>query len=198
MERLGVFGGSFNPVHWGHLHIALLAREAARLDRVLFVPAASPPHKEASALAPAPDRTAMLAAALDEEPGTAISDLELRPDGPRYTIETLTRLRDEHPGAQLPFILGLDSLRDLPTWREPKRILREFGLIVVDRPGLDPAALPPDFLTGIRWVGGNPFAISSTAIRERVSRGLSIRHLVPPAVAAVIEERGLYRAGSGA
>jgi len=194
MSRLGVFGGSFNPIHRGHLHAAILAREAEGLDEVIFVPAAVPPHKEASDLAPPGDRMAMIRAALAEEPGASVSGVELEPGGPRYTIDTLLRLRERHPGSELRFILGLDSLIDLPGWREPERILSEFGVIAVDRPGLDPAGVDPVWRNRVRVVGGNPFAISSTGIRERVAAGRSIRHLVVAGVERHIREQGLYRA----
>jgi nicotinate-nucleotide adenylyltransferase len=194
MSRLGVFGGSFNPIHRGHLYAATLAREAEALDGVVFVPAANPPHKTASDLAPAADRLAMIRAALTDEPGFSVSTVELDPGGPRYTIETLLRLCEEHPGHDLVFILGLDSLVDLPGWREPDRILDTFGVIAVDRPGLDTGAVDPTWRKRVRVVGGNPFAISSTGIRRRVAAGRSIRHLVVAGVEAHIREQGLYRA----
>jgi nicotinate-nucleotide adenylyltransferase len=198
VTRLGVFGGSFNPVHWGHLHVALLARERVGIDRVLFVPAARPPHKDADDLAPAADRVAMLRGALRDEADCEISEVELLPGGPRYTVETLSRIRDLHPGAAIAFVMGLDSLRDLPGWRDPERILAEFGVVVVDRPGCDPRGVDPGFRGRVTWVDGNPFAISSSAIRGRVAAGLPIHHLVPPSVARHVAERGLYRkAGAG-
>ena len=189
MTRIGVFGGSFNPVHWGHLHLALLAREAAGLDRVLFVPAATPPHKEPGALAPAEHRWAMLERALATEPQTELCNLELTSGGPRYTIDTLDRLSKEHPDTTLHFILGADSLAELTTWKDPERLVNTYHIIAVNRPGEAIAAKD----TRVLEVTGNPFAISSSAIRRRVASGLSIRHLVPPPVAAYIEERDLYR-----
>ena len=196
MASLGVIGGSFDPVHRGHLFIALLAREAAGLDEVLFVPARRPPHKPDRAMAPPNDRLAMLKLALRDEPASRLSSIELEPDGPRYTVDTLSRLRETHPGTDLSFILGFDSLRELVHWREPDRILDEFRVIAVDRPGVDPSVIPDRVRRRCLLVEGNPFAVSSTVVRARVARGLSIRHLVPDAVAAYIERRGLYRAGS--
>ncbi len=196
MPSVGVFGGSFNPVHRGHLYIAQLAREAASLDEVLFVPAARPPHKDGEELAGAAHRLAMLREALADEPGTAISEIELEEDGPRYSLDTLTLLSERHPGAQLSFIMGLDSLHDFPRWHEPERILAKWNVIAVDRPGVDPAGLDPAMTARCRVVTGNPFAISSTAVRERAGRGLSLRHLVPEPVEAYIAAHGLYRRGS--
>ncbi len=192
MTRIGVFGGSFNPVHWGHLHVALLAREAAGLDAVLFVPAHTPPHKETSDLAPAADRWAMLDRALETEPHTELCNLELTPGGPRYTVDTLDRLEADKPDWELSFILGMDSLAELPTWKDPERLVNTYRIIAVNRPG--GITQPP-----VKWgnrvleVTGNPFAISSSVIRRRVASGRAIRHLVPASVAAYIAEHDLYR-----
>ena len=191
--RRGVFGGSFNPLHRGHLYAALLALETESLDQVLFVPASCPPHKSSEALAPARDRLAMLEAGMAGEPRFAISSIELEPDGPRFTIETLEALAGIYPQESLSFIMGMDSLVELPTWREPERILKEFQVIAVDRPGLDPDLRDLKLGGRPRLVTGNPFAISGTTIRERVARGLSIRHLVPEPVEQYIIGRGLYR-----
>lgn len=195
MARIGVFGGSFNPVHRGHLFVAMLAAEAAELERVLFVPAADPPHKEGMELAPAPHRVAMLGAALASEPGTGISDVELRPAGPRFTVDTLQVLAAERPGDELVFILGMDSLLELPGWRSPERILERHRIVAVNRPGLDAGAVPPPLASRCLLVEGNPFAISATGVRRRVAAGLPLRHLVPRAVEDYIREHGLYTAG---
>lgn len=197
MRRLGVLGGSFNPVHWGHLHIGLLAAEAAGLDEILFVPAARPPHKTDGALAPAEDRLAMLRLALPGETGARVSTIELAEAGPRYTVDTLCALKAEHPDAQLAFIVGFDSLLEMPAWREPERILAEHRVIAVDRPGVDRSSLDPDLACRVMLVEGNPFAISASQIRRRVAGGLSIRHLVPGPVEEYIRARGLYRAAAG-
>lgn len=192
MRRLGVYGGSFNPVHLGHLHVALLAREAAGLDEVLFVPAADPPHKPQGELAPADQRTAMLRAALATEPGSSISRVELDDASLRYTVDTLAALARQHPAAELTFIMGLDSLRDLPTWRHPEELVSRYRVVAVDRPGLTAPEVPPALARGVKLVTGNPLAISSTGIRRRLATGLSVRHLVPPAVNAYLAEHRLY------
>jgi nicotinate-nucleotide adenylyltransferase len=192
VTRIGVFGGSFNPVHWGHLHVALLAREAEGLDRVLFVPAYTPPHKDANDLAPAPHRWSMLESALKAEPHTELCSLELTPGGPRYTVDTLDRLQAEHPEWEVSFILGMDSLAELSTWKDPERLVNAYRIIAVNRPG-GITDVPAHWGQRVRAVSGNPFAISSSAIRRRVASGHSIRHLVPATVAAYIAEQGLYR-----
>lgn len=193
MARIGVLGGSFNPVHRGHLHIALLAAESASLDAVLFLPASCPPHKTASSLAPEADRLAMLERALETEPAAAVSRIELEPRGPRYTVDTLDALQTRRPGDALRFIMGWDSLRDLPSWRDPQGILDRHGIIAVDRPGTPAADPDSDLARRCRLIRGNPLAISSTQIRDRAGRGLSLRHLVPERVAEYIESRSLYR-----
>ena len=196
MRRCGVLGGSFNPVHRGHLFAARLALEEEDLEEVLLVPAARPPHKPVDELAPALDRLTMIRAALQDEPDMSLSEIELRVDGPRYTIETLSLLRKESPDSRFVFILGMDSLRDLPGWKDPQRILSEHGVIAIDRPGLSPIDLDPRWIDKVKTVIGNPFAISSTDIRKRVAAGKSIRHLVSREVEAYILERGLYRSGN--
>lgn len=193
MGRVGVLGGSFNPVHRGHLHVARLAREAETLDTVLFVPADHPPHKGASTLVAVSHRVAMLQTALEDEPDFALCDIELQRGGPRYTVETLAALARSYPGRGLTFIMGADSLADLPGWRDPERILTEHAVIAVDRPGFDPKGLDPGLVRRVRMVTGNPLAISSTGVRERAAAGLSIRDLVPRGVDAYILEHGLYR-----
>lgn len=195
MAHLGVFGGSFNPVHWGHLHVVLLAREAAGFDEVVYVPAASPPHKPVWELAPSRDRWEMLSRALRNETGSSLSDVELLPGGPRYTVDTLDLLKERHPGWKISFVLGTDSLAEFDSWREPERLVNEYGLVAVNRPGLVAATVDARWRGRVTLVEGNPFAISSSAIRARVAKGLAIRHLVPALVEATIVERGLYRPG---
>jgi nicotinate-nucleotide adenylyltransferase len=135
----------------------------------------------------------MLRLALESEPDSVLSEVELEPSGPRYTVETLGVLQKAYPGESLTFIMGLDSLLDLPEWREPERIVSRHEVIVIDRPGFAPQDMDPRWMARIRMVTGNPLAISSSGIRNRVASGLSIRHLVPPRVDAYIAERGLYR-----
>jgi len=197
MRRVGILGGSFNPVHYGHLHMALLAREEADFDTVIFVPARRPPHKQGGELAPAAARLAMLRAALREEERTEVSVLELEANGPRYTIETLTRLRQDRPGEELLFLMGLDSLLELPGWREPDRLVEEFGVVVIDRPGCPRPPAGDPWAARCRFVEGNPFAISSSLVRRRIGEGLPIRHLVPPAVEEYIKSHDLYRPPAG-
>jgi nicotinate-nucleotide adenylyltransferase len=140
----------------------------------------------------------MLETALADEPGCEVSAIEMEPGGPRFTVDTLGRLSGERPGSALLFVMGMDSLHELAGWREPVRILQEFGVVAVDRPGAEPPRLDPGWESHCLLVRGNPFAISSTQVRRRVAAGLSIRHLVPDRVADYIRDQGLYRLPDGA
>jgi nicotinate-nucleotide adenylyltransferase len=206
--RTALFGGTFNPVHDGHLAIAEAARVGLRLDRVLFVPCALPPHKEAASLAPGHDRLAMLRLAVRGRPGLGVSAVELRRPGPSYTIETVQALRAAarrrgRPAGPLYLLVGADMLADLPRWREAKRLVRLVRVAAAGRPGWSLGsirrALARDF--GAAFVRGLDrrrfdaprIAVSSTAIRRRARAGRSLRGLVPDAVAGYIRRRGLYR-----
>jgi len=198
--RVALFGGSFNPVHVGHLALAEEAREACRLDRVVFMPAARPPHKPEAGLAPGRDRMALVQRAIAGNPAFEASDLELLRPGPSYTVETLAALKAALPRhGKLFLILGQDSVLDLPGWREPARILSLAGLIVATRPGF-PTAIP----RAVRRLlprGSPPLRapvrvdVSGTAIRSRLEAGRSVRYLVPDAVLREIRRRGLYGTG---
>ena len=192
--RIGVFGGTFDPPHLGHLLLAESARDRLKLDRVLFVPARVPPHKLSRRVTPPATRLGLLRAAL-RGTGFAISTLELGRPGPSYTVDTLERLGRRHPGARLWLLVGADSLADLPTWREPERILSLATLAVAARPEASDRT-PPSmarFARRIVHLGNPPVAIASTDLRARVARGRSIRFLVPAAVEKRVDALGLYR-----
>ena len=187
--RLGLFGGSFNPVHLGHLITALRAAETARLDRIRFIPAAVSPLKPAAGLAPARDRWALLRAALRENPSFEADDRELRRGGVSYTVDTLREIRGETRDG-LFWILGADAARLLPRWKALDEILRLATLVVVTRPGDSiPAKLPKKHIV----VKAPLLGISSSEIRDRLRKGRSIRYLVPEAVERMIRRKGLYR-----
>jgi nicotinate-nucleotide adenylyltransferase len=187
--RLGVMGGTFDPIHLGHLRAAETAREALLLDQVAFVPAHVPPHR--SAASPVLDRFAMVCLATAGHPAFQASDLELRRDGPSYTADTLRALRAARPEDALVLIVGSDTYPEMATWREPEAIFAACEVAVVARPG-DAAADGPT-RTGVRRVAGPGLPISSSEVRRRVSAGHSIRYLVPEPVADYIAKRGLYR-----
>ncbi len=190
--RIGLLGGTFNPVHRAHLALARAAMKRFRLDRVLFIPCARPPHKRVRRLAPARHRVAMLRAAIRGRPGFGISDVEIKRGGVSYSIDTLRALRRRHPGAEFCFLIGADMARELPAWKDIHALGGLCRFAVSARPGV---AMPRRWPAGVRVA---PFrartgAVSSSDIRERISRGLSIRGLVPPAVEKYIRSRKLYR-----
>ncbi len=198
--RLGILGGTFDPIHLGHLLLAEQAREELALDRVLLIPASRPPHKPGAPITPYSDRFAMLSLALEGTTGLIASELEREDLRPSYTVDTLRRLATLEPEAELWLLLGADSLRDLPAWREPEEIMRLARLAVYARPSeeepnlapADPAlADPPPQATEL---SGPRLRLASTEIRARVAAGRSIRFLVPPAVERYIHEHGLYLA----
>jgi nicotinate-nucleotide adenylyltransferase len=185
-KKVGVFGGTFDPVHVGHLAIALAALESADLDRVTFVPARRSPLKDRAPLAAAEDRLAMLQAATKDEPRFTVSPVELERDGPSYTVDTLEALQGE---GDLYLILGSDALADIARWRSPDRIRALATILVARRPG----APEPETSSGARAFDAPRLDLSSRELRARASRGLSLRYLVPDDVWRHIEREGLYR-----
>lgn len=188
MRRIGVFGGTFDPPHLGHVALAEWAREQLDLDRVLFVPAGDPPHKRGRPLSPAASRVAMTRLAVKGHPGFGVETLEVRRRGPSFTIDTLRALHARHPGARLFLILGEDSLAEFATWREPAAIRKLATLVVARRPGSRASRG-----RGVTWLDNPLFDLSSSGIRARARSGRSIRALVPAAVARYLERRHLYR-----
>lgn len=195
---LGVFGGSFNPPHVGHLAVAQAAIEAADLDRLLWMPAATPPHKRADAsLALAADRLAMTHLAVAGNRRFEVSDLEVARGGVSFTIDTLRRLRALHPGRQLALVVGGDSLAGFPTWREAEAIVALARLVVYARPGT-PLSVSDALAPHVTVVDAPALDVSSSAIRAMLAAGRSARYLVPDAVLAYAARRGLYAATAGA
>jgi nicotinate-nucleotide adenylyltransferase len=200
--RIGVLGGTFDPVHNGHLAIARALREALGLDRVIWVPAGRPPHKTGQIVSSDRDRLAMLELAMAGSTADEISTIDLERAGPSYTADTLELLAETVAPAQLVFLMGEDSLRDFPAWHAPERIARAAELAVAARPGIDTdlatitRAVPA--ATGrIHPIPTEEIAISSSDIRRRVREGTSIQGLVPPVVQRYIHEHRLYEAPKG-
>lgn len=199
--RIGVFGGTFDPVHLGHLILAEQCREQGRLDQVLFVPAARPPHKQEQALTPFAQRVEMLQLAVAGQPAFHVEEMEKDRPGPSYTVETLHELRQRHPDAELWLVLGADTLQDLPSWVQPARIVAQTGFLVAGRPGariataaeLERTIQLPAGTLRLQVVDMPLVEISGHDVRRRGSSGRSIRYLVPRAVEAVIQEKRLYR-----
>ncbi len=196
--RLGLYGGTFDPIHLGHLILAETCREACRLDQVWFVVAGAPPHK-LGGRTDVGHRLEMARLAVAGHPAFLASDLETRRPGPHYSVETLEAVRRERPDDDLFFLIGGDSLVDLPQWREPGRIMELAGLVVANRPGFEPRPpAPPAGARPIREVEIPPIGIASQDIRRRRAEGRSIRYQVPRAVEAYIDAHKLYPAGSAA
>lgn len=199
--RLGVFGGTFDPVHYGHLLMAELALEQCRLDQLWFVPAAVPPHKQATPISDAQPRIEMLELAIGGHPRMAVSRVEIERGGVSFTVDTLAALHAEQPDRELFLVVGADSVVDLPNWRDPGRIAELATLAVCGRAGfhIDEAALAAISAAGagerVRCLEVEMplIELSSREIRRRVAAGLSIRFQTPRAVEKYIETQGLYR-----
>jgi nicotinate-nucleotide adenylyltransferase len=195
--RIGILGGTFDPIHNGHLHIANALRRALDLDRVLWVPAGRPPHKAGQIVSSDRDRLAMLELGLAGSPHDEISKVDIDRSGPSYTADTLECLAERFTPTRLFFLMGEDSLRDLPSWHDPERILRIAELAVAGRPGveadLESVALQvPGVRNRVHVVPMEEIAISSSEIRRRVREHKSIHGLVPAPVEAYIQHHGLY------
>jgi len=198
--NIGVLGGTFDPVHLGHLIIAEEVAVQLKLEKVLFVPSGHPWLKEERVITPAEHRVGMLQLALALNPRFEISLVDVERDGPSYTVDTLADLRREYgESALFFFILGWDSLKDLPLWKEPDRIMGQCRLVAVGRPGSAKPKLSalekalPGISQRVILLQKPLIGISSSEIRQRVAQGLSIKYLVPEAVDGYIKEKGLYR-----
>jgi len=202
-ESLGVLGGTFDPIHLAHLALAQEAAESLGLERVLFVPAGSPPHKPGVAITPGADRLAMVQLAIAGNDRFVASRLELDRDGPSYTVETLEALaatrRTEGVTGELTLILSADAFLGLLTWRNPRRVLELARLAVAPRDGYPEAGAGflatnlPDLADRAVFLDGPRIRLSASVLRERAASGRSLRYLVPDAVAAYIGDHGLYR-----
>ena len=199
-RRLGIFGGTFNPIHLGHLLTAQDALEQLKLERVIFIPSARPPHKAVDKLAGARDRLRMIKLAIRGSERFEVDDIEIKRGGRSYSVDTLTELDRRDPRADFYFIIGADSLRELHLWREVQRLVTLCTFVTVPRPGFDPKpVIDPRLDAGTRRrlrqhvLRGHACAIASRDIRGRVASGRPIRYLVPDAVHEYIRRRRLYR-----
>lgn len=211
--KIGILGGTFNPIHLAHLRIAEGVRDQFDLDEVIFVPAAEPPHKPLAGDLPFVHRCEMVKQAIAGNPAFSVSDIEAKRGGKSYSIDTLRAFRQERPEDEFFFIIGSDSFLDFGSWRAYRSFFEYCNIVVVERPGavitaLDlvlPVAIAHEFCYydaekrlahrsgySVYYLEGLPFAISSSAIREQARRGRSIRYLVPDAVEHYIKEQRLY------
>jgi nicotinate-nucleotide adenylyltransferase len=189
--RVGIFGGTFNPPHVGHLVVAERAREALNLDEVLWIPNRTPPHKAEHDMDPV-HRLRMVEIAISGNPAFGVSEIELDRSGKSYTIDTLKRLRDDLE-AELILIVGMDSLASFPSWRNPEDIMGIASLATYPRASYAFDSVDPRVRARVTVVDAPVLDISSTDIRLRLSRGESVRYLVPPAVLDYILTNKLYR-----
>ncbi len=194
MQRLGILGGTFNPITIAHLLIAEQVSELRRLDKVLFVPARVPPHKDSPDIAPPADRYHMTVLATESNPQFEVSGIELDRPGKSFTKDTLRELLKMYPDTDLFYIIGSDAAAELSTWREPELVLELATFLVVPRPGYDLSQLEDRYKKSVEIVPVVGLDISSSEIRERVREGRSIKYLVPEKVEQYIREKGLYTA----
>jgi nicotinate-nucleotide adenylyltransferase len=202
VARIGILGGTFNPPHIGHLVMAQEAREQLGLDRVVLMPVALPPHKEADGDPGAGVRLELARLAAAGEEGVEVSAAEIDRGGASFTVDTLRELHERYPEQELTFIVGADMAHSLPAWREPERILELARLAVAERDGIardDIAARLGPLHDGSRvtFFDMPRIDVSSSDIRRRIAEGRSVRHLVPDAVAQAIADRDLYRTTVG-
>ena len=190
MQHIGLFGGSFDPVHLGHLLVAQAAREELDLARLIFIPAAQSPFKPDSQPTPAPERLRLLRLALAGKSWCATDDQEIKRGGVSYTIDTARDYAARFPEARLFYLIGADHLPQLPTWRAAEELARLVEFVVIPRPGQAEQPFPAPFRG--RALAGFPLGVSSSQIRGRVKAGLPIDHLVPDRVAEAIRNNRLY------
>jgi len=198
-NRIGILGGTFNPVHIGHLILAQTAFESFELSEVVFIPCSTPPHKGSSRLAPAEHRVAMLKYAIEGDPRFSLSDIEIKRGGVSYSIETIEALRKEYPDSDFFFIIGSDTLLELHLWKNIYQLLEICTFVTVTRPG---SVLPKPESIKLKepWpekliqdtVTRHLVDVSSSNIRHRLAEGMSIRYLVPGEVEMYITEHNLY------
>jgi nicotinate-nucleotide adenylyltransferase len=199
--RIGILGGTFDPIHVGHLAAAHVAMECARLDRVLFIPSATPPHR-GPAEADATQRLEMSRLAVANEKRFEVSDVEVRRGGKSFTSDTVRELKRTHPEDELFLILGWDAARQFSTWHEPDRIRAEASVVVIGRPGMheptaaDLRAAGLDSDRTVVCLGGTP-DISGSELRESLAKGESVGDCLPPSVERYIAEHRLYGGGVG-
>ncbi|MDD4870512.1 MAG: nicotinate-nucleotide adenylyltransferase [Kiritimatiellae bacterium] len=200
-NRIGILGGTFNPIHTGHLILAQSALETFDLDRIFFIPSAKPPHKKPSVLADAEHRMAMLDTAIEDDMRFEMSDIEIKRGGPSYSIDTVRELKKIYPSVEFHFIIGADSLLELHLWKDINDLLNLCTFVTFGRPGVNIAQIQKkDLFLDPPWpeklleniVTNRLIDISSSDIRHRIAECMSIRYLVPRAVEMYIAEHNLY------
>jgi len=192
-EKIGILGGTFDPVHFGHLLLAQDAMEALGLDRVTFVPASVPPHKMEKETTSASDRYEMVRLAVEDNPLFTLSDVEFKRSGPSFSVDTITRLKEEIGDGDLYFLIGADNLDEIWTWKDPEKLFQICRVVVIGRPGLELESKQNDLPGPVTTLDILRINLSSSEIRSRIKKGRSIRYLVPQNVERYIYEKRLYR-----
>lgn len=192
-RRIGILGGTFDPIHLGHLVLAEQAKERLKLDQVIFIPSASPPHKTNRKLSSAKDRFQMTRLALEENPSFSISDIELKRGGLSYTVDTLRELKKLYPNSEIYFLTGSDVLNEIQTWKDPEHIYKLVNVVIAKRPSFDSFDPQNHFAKKSIIVPITGVDISSTQIRKRIEKGQSIKYLVPAKVEEYIRRKKLYQ-----
>ncbi len=192
-QKLGILGGTFDPIHLGHLILAEQLTEKLKLDKVLFIPSASPPHKDLNEVSDAKVRFEMTKSAVEDNHIFSVSDIELKREGKSYTVVTIQKLKKLYPDSELYLLGGSDILDEIKTWREPQRIYELIKVVIGVRPGFNKIEKENEFLKRSIIVQINGLEVSSTQIREKVKKGKSIKYLVPTKVEEFIRAKGLYK-----
>lgn len=194
--RLGIMGGTFDPIHFGHLFVAEEARCRFGLDKVLFVPNGVPPHKKGYAITAPTHRYNMTLLATHANGAFGCSPIEVTRNGPSYTVDTLTHLRQQHPDAELFYISGVDAVADILSWKRHEDVVQLATFIAATRPGFDVRSLkdrlPAAYLTRILLLGSTAIGISSSDMRQRMAQGLPVRYMTPDGVVDYIRKHNLY------
>lgn len=194
MKKIGLLGGTFDPVHNGHLIISEFLRDELNLDEIWFIPAKIHPLKDNVDISKASARLKMLQLAIADNPCFKVCDIELSREGISYTVDTLHQLirTYRHISPQFYYFIGMDNVNELPRWKEPQEILKMCQVVAFGRPGFKPAESVSEFIPDIHFINVPLLEISSTIIRQRVKEDHSIKYLVPDGVASYIKEQGLY------
>lgn len=190
--KIGLFGGTFDPIHIGHLIIAETVKDTLKLDKIIFIPAANPPHKLGKRITDSRHRLSMIQMAIVDHKDFQLSEIEIAHKSSSYSTETVQLFLDLYPSDELLFLIGGDSLKELHTWHEPDRLLKMIKIVVVQRPGINLKKVSSCFLDQVIFVDAPLIGISSSNIRQNILEQRSIRYLVPDSVADYIHENKLY------
>jgi nicotinate-nucleotide adenylyltransferase len=191
--RVGILGGTFDPIHLGHLLLAEQALEEGKLDQVWFIPAAVPPHKPHHTITAAHHRVEMIRLAIQDQPRFVLSRIELERQGPSYTFHTVTQLLEKHDNCQFFLLIGADMVKDLRNWYKMKEMLQLVQVIGLERPGVDAQGIAAEIAAQVIWIAqGIKTNISATMIRDRITQGKSVRYLIPTLVHQYLKEHRLY------